>query len=37
MVIPVDSDILEINKSGGQAYDIFVHHGFTFVPLVKPQ
>jgi protein-L-isoaspartate(D-aspartate) O-methyltransferase len=37
IVIPVDSDILEINKSGGQAYDIFVHHGFTFVPLVKPQ
>jgi protein-L-isoaspartate(D-aspartate) O-methyltransferase len=35
MVIPVGSDILEIEKGEAEPYDIFVHHGFAFVPLVK--
>jgi protein-L-isoaspartate(D-aspartate) O-methyltransferase len=35
MVIPVGSDILEITKGANSTYDIFVHHGFAFVPLVS--
>ena len=34
LVIPVQYDVLEIEKTGTEKYEIFTHHGFSFVPLV---
>jgi protein-L-isoaspartate(D-aspartate) O-methyltransferase len=37
MVIPVQSNVLEIENGPNGNYDIFVHRGFAFVPLVKSE
>lgn len=35
LVIPVQDDILEITKTSKDKYDIKIHPGFAFVPLIK--